>query len=119
MNVVQEWATAGREVAEVDAEGNTDAIAVGDSRDRALDVSTGILGVVELSGGERSSVDDSGRVVLDDGSVAKDSCNWDIGGLGAGKTKESSRQDRKDGCGMHGDGCIVASVAKVRATVSC
>jgi len=65
-----EWATAGREVAEVDAEGNTDAVAVGDCRDRALDVSSGILRVVELGGGERSSVDDARRVVLDNSGIA-------------------------------------------------
>jgi hypothetical protein len=96
-----EWATAGREVAEVHTEGDTDAIAVGDSRDCALDVATGILGVEEPLGGESSSVDDSWGVVLNDGSVAKDSSNRNISGLGAGKTKESGRQDREDGCGMH------------------
>ena len=96
-----ERATAGGEVAEVYAEGNTDAIAVGDCRDRALDVATGILRAEETLGGESSSVDNSGRVILNDGGVAKYSSNWDTGGLGAGKTKESSHKDREDGCGMH------------------
>ena len=66
-----ERATAGREVAEVYAEGNTDAIAIGDCRDRALDITTGILRVEETLGGESSSVDNSGRVILNDGGVAE------------------------------------------------
>jgi hypothetical protein len=86
-----ERATAGREVAEVYAEGNTDAIAVGNCRDRALDVATGILRVEETLGGESSSVDNSWRVVFNDRGVAKDSSNWDTGGLATGKTKESCR----------------------------
>jgi hypothetical protein len=86
-----ERATAGREVTEVYAEGNTDAIAVGDRRDRALDVATGILRVEETLGWECSSVDNPRRVILNDGGVAKDSSNWETGGLGADKTKESSR----------------------------
>jgi hypothetical protein len=102
-----EWATTSREVAEVDAEGNTDAIAVGNSRDRALDISARILRVIELSGGERSSVYDSGRVVLDDGGVTKDSRNWDIGGLGANKTNKSGHQDRENGSGMHIGECMI------------
>ncbi len=86
-----ERATAVREVAEVYAEGNTDAIAIGDCRYRALDVATGILRIEETLGGESSSVDNSGRVILNDGGIAKDSSNWDTGGLGADKTKDSSR----------------------------
>lgn len=91
MAQLTERATAGREVAEVYAEGNADAIAVSDCRDRALDVATGILRVEETLGGESSSVDNSGRVILNDGGIAKDSSNWDTGGLGADKAKESSR----------------------------
>lgn len=103
-----ERATTGREVAEVDAEGDADAIAITDSRDRAFDVATGIRRVEELGLWKRSSVDDSCRVVLNHRGVAKDSSNWDIGGLGVDKTREGGRQDREDGCEMHdGDGSRV------------
>lgn len=96
-----EWATTGGEVAEVHAEGDADAIAIGDSGDRAFDVATRICGVEESLTGEGSSVDDSRRVVLNDGGVAKDSSDWDVGGLGVKKTKEAGHQDRENGCEMH------------------
>jgi hypothetical protein len=114
-----ERATAGREVAEVYAEGNADAIAVSDCRDRALDVATGILRVEETLGGESSSVDNSGRVILNDGGIAKDSSNWDTGGLGADKPKESSRQDGENTCGIHFGGVLFIRwrSRRVRATV--
>ena len=102
-----EWATTGREVAEVDAEGDTNSIAVGNSRDCALDVSAGILGVEELGSREGSSIDDSWRVVLDDGSVAKNSSDRDTGGLGADKSKERGHQDQEQCCETHVGGGIV------------
>ena len=116
MRIHTEWATAGREVAEVDTEGDTDAVAVGDRRDRALDITTGILRVVELGGGERSRVDNSRRVILDDCSVAKDSRNWNIRGLGADKTKESDHQDRENGSGMHIGGSVIKVDSKGEAS---
>jgi len=109
--MVQEWATAGREVAEVDTEGDTNTVAVGDRRDRALDVTTRIIFVVELSGGQCSCVDDSRRIVFDYGGITQKTGHRNIRGLGADKTKESGHQDRENSSGVH----IGRSVLKVRS----
>ena len=85
-----EGATAGREVLEVNRKGDTNAIAAGDSRDGALDIATGIAGVEELRVREGCGVDDSGRIVLDYGGIAKGTSDDGITGSWCGLSDDES-----------------------------
>ena len=74
-------------------ERDTNAVGVGSCRDRAFDVATRIIRVEEFLSRESRDIDRSGRVVLDDGRVAKNASDWGSGSLGADASEENSHRD--------------------------
>lgn len=88
-----EWATAGRQILEIDLEGNTDAIGVRSSGDGATDVAAGVVLVEELLFGESRDVNWSRRVVFDDRCIAKSTSDRVGGGLGGSEGEEHSQGD--------------------------
>lgn len=114
--MVNKWASRSWQVGEGDGEGNANAIRVCLSSDRALDIATRILWVVELRRGESRNVNRAGRIVGDNRSVAKSS-SGDV--LRADARDEGGQDDRDEsvrehyGCRWVWVSCFVGFVVKL------